>query len=120
MKEVTRWAIRHKPTGNYLPIAWYRKRRQWFYRFGYTWREPDAGINNQYERTEPRLFWEKVEAERALKSWLSGQRKRGSNPAKLNSNTILYTADSYTTHLIPTPHRKADEMEIVPVTITFP
>lgn len=119
MKEVTRWAIRHKPTGNYLPLKWYKRRRMWRSGIGHTWNEPEAGLDTTYERIEPRLFWEKAEAERALKAWLSGQRKRGLNPAKIGPNDIL-TSDSYTTHLVLTPHRKADEMEIVSVTITFP
>lgn len=84
------YAIRHKPTGHYLPN---RRRGK-----GYTFDEPEKDCI-------PRLFTHTVHAKKALACWLEGKWKCIHD----------YTADDYDMIVERIPHRQADEMEIVEV-----
>lgn len=93
------FAIRHKPTGHYLPEHGSRKGRG-----GYTNDEPDPN-------KPPRMFASKHHAESALIWWLKG------------IVGVSYHYDSYDGDydeiktMEPMPHRKAEDMEIVPVRV---
>ncbi len=87
------YAIKHIPTGGYLPS---RERR------GHTHEEPKTGC-------VPRLFPKRSSAHLALVAWLKGDWKES------------HSTDSYTGEwdmdvtIRPRPHRKAQEMIIVPI-----
>lgn len=93
------FAIRHKPTGHYLPQV---KRSR-----GFTADEPSAG--------PPRLFRTEIHARVALDWWLRGVTATewamryeegypcGEEPAGLKSR--------------PVPSRRADDMEVVAVSV---
>lgn len=96
----TFFAIRHKPTGGYLPeITGVRA--------GYTHTEPET-------HSVPRLFLDKAAAQRALTWWLKGAtsvwRGQSSNPDSWGE----YEEDWSTE---PQEHRKAEDMEVVPVLV---
>lgn len=89
------YAIKHLPSGGYLPG--YGSRRG---RGGFTHDEPKVGL-------PPRLFGRKQDAKVALGHWLKGA-------------TSCYTSwdgdEDWSTH--PKPHRKAEEMAVVEVRLT--
>ena len=93
------YAIKHTPTGGYLPEVDGRS--------GYTYTEP-VTVDALYGA--PRLFHTKGGARRALRWWLNG---------KLHVTTYTSTnPDSWGEidqdwHHDPTPERKEEDMEIV-------
>ena len=87
------YAVRHKPSGKFIPRLETGKRR------GGSHLEPSS------ER-EPRLFFNRLAARAFLSNWLQGIFKQ--------SNYQGYDGDYIDTlQVIPQPHRKKDEMEIV-------
>ena len=89
------FAIRHKPSGMFLP-AFARKR-------GHTNVEPTDAL-------APRLFMKAHHAKAALDWWLLGAFYQGA----------VYHPEygDYDLCSTPKPHRKADDMEVVAVTLT--
>jgi hypothetical protein len=87
------YAVRHKPSGLYIPRLETGKRR------GGSHLEPS-------NEREPRLFFNKISARAFLSNWLQGKMilQHGSGWDG--------DYDSYT-KVIPQPHRNKDEMEIV-------
>lgn len=86
------YAIRHKPTGAYLPMRWESRR-------GYSHDEPIPGA-------VPRLFKNEKAAKAALKAWLAGTWTRHVSQTYYGEyDEILETK--------PVESRKAEEMEVV-------
>ncbi len=98
----TFFAIRHKPTGHFLPEHGSRKGRG-----GYTNDEPDA-------TKPPRMFEHRRHAKGALDWWLKGI-------AGMKRSYSLYSKYDDVDEEIQTieslPHRKAEDMEIVEVRV---
>jgi hypothetical protein len=93
------WAIRHKPSGHFLPEAKTRSGR------GGSLVEPTPGVL-------PRTFPTKRGAQIALGSWLRGKWicRRGQD---------IFTGEYYEeTTILPQLNRKKEEMEIVPLWLT--
>ena len=90
------YAIRHKPTGKYLP-GWGSRRG----RRGFTHDTP-----HDPKVVPPRLFSEQRYAKIALKHWLKGKTSVWQSGDPFEG----YDEDWKT---FPVPSRKADEMEIV-------
>ena len=86
------YAVRHKPSGLFIPRLKTGSRR------GGSHLEPSSD-------REPRLFFNKISARSFLSNWLQGKFK----------NSTFYTEDGFEPYLeiIPQPHRKKGEMEIV-------
>lgn len=94
-------AIRHKPTGFYLPEPLGRLGR------GGSHVEPTAD-------QRPRLFPTKRGAVLALGAWLKGK-------VHHSSGYDSFSQEHYeSTHLEPVPSRKREEMEIVEVELELP
>lgn len=102
----TRWAIRHKPTGSFMPQS--NKKRH-----GYTHDEPKSLDNST---VCPRLFGREQDAKTALSWWLKGE------------TTMRYSGGLHTDvwgeadddfgedwHTEPVAARKAEDFEIVSV-----
>ena len=89
------FAIKHKPSGLYLPAASGRYGR------GFSFKEPSE------ER--PRLFHTKRGAINALYQWLRGHHRHSSGFDSFNSEYYEETK------VLPQPHRKREEMEVVPL-----
>lgn len=88
------YAIRHKPTGFFLPRFPGKQ--------GGTWVEPT-------DKEPPRLFVRKIHAKIALKHWLEG--KKTVKYARVGD---LWGVDDVTYNdVTPVASRKVDEMEIV-------
>ena len=96
------YAIRHKEHG-YMPQR--RSGR------GYTTFEPEA-----FHPSEPRLFWTRVGADRALRAWLKGCWSRTKNYQ--DSYTGEWDVEDGSPPDNPPANRKAEDMEIVTFTIT--
>lgn len=99
-----RWAIRHKPTGHYLPQS-SRKRH------GYTHDEPVTMESNFC----PRLFAREQDAKTALTWWLKGE------TSAYWSHVSPWDWDGeadYEWHEQPRSDRKAEDMQVVKVFIT--
>ena len=95
---MTLFAIKHKPSGNYLP---HRPRKR-----GYTHDDPTPGM--------PRLFTKKAAAASALRCWLQGE---WSDRGTVDSYTGEWDYDGpYPTK--PRPDRKTEDMEIVEMELT--
>lgn len=87
------YAVRHKPSGLFIPRLETGKRR------GGSYLEPS-------DEREPRLFFNKLSARAFLSNWLQGIFK--------SSYYTNYDGESEPTlDLIKQPHRKKEEMEIV-------
>jgi len=96
---MTFWAIRHKPSGFFLP-ARDKKRRG-----GYTHDEPrDPKIY------APRLFPKRTAAHLALKHWLDG----------VMTEIVDCFTGEYDTYIkvVKKPERKPEEMELVEMEVT--
>lgn len=89
------YAIRHKPTGHFLPDL----RRQ---RAGHTHSEPTPGCI-------PRLFAEVWHAKSALNFWLKGKHR----VHWFSSSWESPIEDDFEFVADPVPSRKAEDMEIV-------
>jgi hypothetical protein len=87
------FAIRHKPSGLFLPPPFGRSGR------GGSHSEPAEGL--------PRIFLERRRAEFALRAWLQGKYVRTFIPSN------EFGGEEDRVDLEPQPHRKAEEMEIV-------
>ena len=99
MNTVSLFAIRHKPTGDFLPRPLGREGR------GGSHLEPVEPIGTK--ETRPRFF----ETERAAKIFLTGWIKgKVVHSAGYDSFNGEYYEDTET---IPVPSRKAEDMEIV-------
>lgn len=96
------YAIRHKPTGHYLPDP---DRVQW--------RKSHVEPVDCSGDTNPRLFHTELSAKRALSAWLQGKWK-----ADLSWESEGYEYGGYYVQDTPCPdpvaHRVKDDMEIVP------
>lgn len=93
------FAIRHKPTGNYLPRPLGREGR------GGSHLEPVEPIGTK--ETRPRFFETERAAKIFLATWLKGK-------VVHLSDFDSYTGDYWESlDVVPVPSRKADEMEIV-------
>lgn len=88
------WAIRHKPTGGYLPRGEFRTIK------GGSLVEPTLD-------KPPRLFQSFRAAKSALGHWLRGKYV---SKSYIDFPTGEY---EYQLNVIPQPHRKREEMEIV-------
>lgn len=99
------FAIRHKPSGAFMPEPKGRCMR------GGSHLEPEKDVM-------PRLFHSERSAKAALTQWL-----RGKHVADYDWDYDDYSGKEYKyqcgTNIIPQPHRKREDMEIVPVSITF-
>lgn len=97
---LTLFAIKHIPTGHYLPTP-----SGWGGRGG-SHVEP-APVTTA---CLPRLFHTEVAAKIALTYWLKGK----------TTVSHSYPDEGEDWHIEPQNHRKADEMEVVPVNLEFP
>ena len=63
------WGIRHKPTGKWMPVRMFKSGggRGWSH-----WTPDDARQGYDGFDKNPRLFFKKVAAQRALNAWLAG------------------------------------------------
>ncbi len=87
------YAVRHKPSGMFIPRLETGKRR------GGSFLEPT-------NEREPRLFFNKLSARAFLSNWLQGTFQ--------NYSTMNYEGyEDGGLKVTPQPHRKKDEMEIV-------
>lgn len=93
MKTLTLYAVRHIPTGHYIPD--HKGRRG-------TYVEPQADVI-------PRLFKQEYQAKGYLTIWLQG---------KITVRHNEYGEEDWDTQ--PIPSRKREEMEVVPVTLSYP
>lgn len=93
------YAIRHRPTGNYLPRPLGREGR------GGSHLEPVEPTSAK--ETRPRFFETERAAKIFLSSWLKGKVIHTSSYDSLNGE---YWED---TSVVPVPSRKAEEMEVV-------
>lgn len=103
MTTITRYAIRHNPTGGYLPVPHGRGGRGGSHERTIVFPHPDRN---------PRMWPSQRGAKICLAVWLKGKvvcNRGGSDDDWWEDN-----------ELIPQPQRKAEEMEIVPITITLP
>jgi len=92
------YAIRHIPSGGYLPPL------PKGYRYGFTHVEPTTA-------RAPRIFDTERSAANALAAWLRGRATRPCpSPNQLFEGTVI-TAPLYE----PTPYRRAEDMEVVPM-----
>lgn len=100
------YLIRHKPTGFYMPEpTGYQGRGSSFW-------EPK-------EQTEcPRVFRHERSAKAALVQWLRGEHRpvKGYEANEFTGGGFFYTEGS---EVIPMPHRRRDDMEIVEVYLTL-
>ena len=83
-------AIRHRPTGGFLPAS---------RGYGFTREEPSLV-------KPPRLFVRPSSATQALDYWLEGEHYEGSDDPESGALTLK---------VIPRPHRRREEMEIVEI-----
>jgi hypothetical protein len=93
------YAIRHKPTGGFLPPPKNRNGR------GGSHVEPEVGC-------VPRIFPTERAAKSALGQWLLGKFEHHWIGDEFGGEEILT--------VVPQPHRKREEMEIVPVQLILP
>lgn len=93
------YAIRHKPTGDYIPRALGREGR------GGSHLEPVEPTGSK--ETRPRFFETERAAKIFLSSWLKGKVVHTSGYDSLNGE---YWED---TEIVPVPSRKAEDMEVV-------
>ena len=104
MVKINLYAIRHKPTGGYLPAPQGRGGR------GGSHMEPMVFTGNQGKYgVIPRVWATEKAAKAALWHWLQGK-------------YVAYRYSSYDDFeeeidVLPQPHRKEADMEIVPVTV---
>lgn len=87
------YAVRHKPSGLFIPRLETGKRR------GGSHLEPS-------NEREPRLFFNRISVRAFLSNWLQGKMEMH-NYQDWNSEHDCYTK------VIPQPHRKKEDMEIV-------
>lgn len=100
--QFTLYAIRHNPSGGFLPMRWKSSR-------GYSFDNPTT-------KEVPRLFKSKRSAERALTAWLMGEWKRewvSDNDWEVNDGYYAGVPDKVES-------RKREDMEVVPVTLSIP
>ncbi len=98
------WAIRHAPTGHYLPEPAGRMGR------GGSHVEPVAVS----DADRARLFPSKIAASRALGAWLRGK-------VHHSSGYDSFSGEYWETNeLRPVPSRKRDEMDIVEIEVVLP
>lgn len=95
------YAIRHKLTGHFLPPPIGRSGK------GGSWTEPTEG--------PPRLFHKRRNAEIALRAWLKGIHKR--TVEEWGSMDALEPQYDEGINIEPQPHRKAEDMEIVTLSL---
>lgn len=100
-----RWAIRHKPTGHFLPQS-SRKRH------GYTHDEPVTMVDSNWC---PRLFGREQDAKTALTWWLKGETTtQWVDNASWDS---MYPEPDEEWNTTPVADRKAEDFEIVKLEI---
>jgi len=96
--QFTAYAIRQKSTGYFLPMRWHSRR-------GYSNDTPTAGAF-------PRMFTKRSAAHLALVAWLKGVWK-----ADIEYNDWDNSPTSVSAYPVHDPSRKADDMEIVRLSI---
>lgn len=84
------FAIRHKPSGGFLP--WNNR----ISKRGGTWVDPSTTL-------PPRFFYTRRAAVLALRAWLSGKM----------TYSVDYDTNAVDLSILPDPNRKAEDMEIV-------
>lgn len=99
------YAIRHKPSGNFLPD----RPKGW--RYGHTYTEPTP-----IGETIPRLFAKPGHAKLALRHWLAGHHTARYSSSSWEIPNIL---DEVDIEVKPVPSRKAEDMEIVCLSLTI-
>lgn len=111
----TVYVIRHKPTGDYMPCRMFRSRNGgwsfwWPGQPGEGWFGCDGFDKN------PRIFFEKIGAQRAVTAWLQGVHRR------VISNSFDWegTPDNSDDHIIDAPpfERKREDLEILELTLS--
>ena len=95
------WAIRHNPSGKYLPMGPRQSGR------GSTLREPEKATFDNL----PRMFRDKLVAHRALRCWARG---------RYESTFDSEYGSTPTGEITPVATRKFEDMEIVPITLELP
>lgn len=104
MKNLLVWAVRHDPTGNYIPQLKTSVR-------GGSYVEPSADL-------PPRLFFSERSAKSFLGQWLRG---RVEMVRRTPSSFDLYPDDDVVDMKhIPVPTRKKEEMSIVSLELNLP
>lgn len=104
MTIITRYAIRHNPTGGYLPVPTGRGGR------GGSHEEPIVFPN---DKRMVRMWPTTSGAKSCLAHWLKGKYYCYPSGDEFDG----YDED---VEIKPQPHRCFDDMEIVPITITLP
>jgi hypothetical protein len=99
---ITKYAIKHVPTGHFLPEPTGRAGR------GGSHLEPADPKTHH-----PRLCHTERQAKIVLTVWLQGK-------VYCDRGGDIYDGFYEETRLTPVPSRKREDMEIVPVTVTFP
>ena len=102
MPTLTLYAIRHDPSGCFLPA---RKNGR-----GYSHDEPKS-----HTEAMPRLFFKEIEAKRALTAWLQGVFLMAPGVA-----LDMYDPGEPELTVEARPERKAEEMSIVTVKVKIP
>lgn len=102
------YAIRHKPTGNWMPARMYRTARA-----GWSnWEPAETRPGYLPHDPNPRVFFTAQSARNALTMWLLGAWKRGTYQEG-DWETGYYTADGDPEPHKPDAPRNRDDMEIV-------
>lgn len=99
------YGIRHKPTGNFMPVPSGRNRS------GSSYWEPFENSNEL-----PRLFSAKLNARVALAQWLRGQHKPIDSIERDELSGKAYLIRG-SVEVIAVASRKAEDMEIVEFTV---
>jgi hypothetical protein len=102
-----KWAIRHKPTGNFMPQSNSK-------RHGYTHDEPMQMVDSHWC---PRLFGRKQDASTALTWWLKGETTMcysGGHYQNVFGEWDDDFGENWNTYA-PEVERKAEDMEVVQI-----
>ena len=101
------YAIRHKPTGSWMPARMFRTSgKGWSY-----WAPADPSSDKPYNKN-PRIFYTLQSARNALTAWLQGEWVRGT-VREGDWETGYYEVDAEPIPNNPPVERKRDDMEIV-------
>jgi len=109
MSKMVFWAIRHKPTGGYLPEPTGRMGR------GGSHVEPVLHVDRM---TEPRLFHTERAAKTALGTWLKGKVHHSAGYSCSGPDFLEEYYEELSTEHVPS--RVREEMEIVPLEVNVP
>lgn len=105
------WAIRHKPSGRLMPVV--RGRGSTALNFHIDGFEMDFARHKI--RKEPRLFINRIGAQRALSAWLKGEWVQETSRSGMYGDEVdVYTVPPDK----PPADRRAEEMELVCFNLT--